>query len=408
MVELDVVLADVAARWPSYVSILVIAALIGYVTQWLAIEMMFRPVEFVGIRPFLGWQGIVPANAARMAAIATDVLVRNLVSPREVFARLNPEQIAKEIEQPLLEAVEEITHEVMEQHQPQLWEALPPGVKEMMLRRVQAQAPRAIASIMRQVAEDIEQVLDIDHMVTTNLVRDKALLIRLVRDVGKTELRFVVNSGLYLGFVLGFVPMVLWSLTGNGLVIVLAGLAVGAITNWFALKMIFLPRERTRFGIVSWQGVFHKRRDRVTADYATLIATEMLTVDNIIEGILTGPRADRLFEIVQREIRRTVDEQTGIVKPFVVAAVGGKGFAELKRTVAHKAIERVPHVGRHAEDYVVGALDVRNTIVERMSRLSPVAYEGLLRPAFRQDEWKLVAVGGVLGGLVGILQAALM
>jgi hypothetical protein len=75
VVDLDAIVADVAARWPLYASIPIIAALIGYITQWLAIEMMFRPVEFVGRKPYLGWQGVLPANAARMAATAADLLV---------------------------------------------------------------------------------------------------------------------------------------------------------------------------------------------------------------------------------------------------------------------------------------------------------------------------------------------
>ena len=40
--------------------------------------------------------------------------------------------------------------------------------------------------------------------------------------------------------------------------------------------------------------------------------------------------------------------------------------------------------------------------------LTPIEYEGLLRPAFRQDEWKLIAVGGIIGFLVGELQVLLM
>jgi uncharacterized membrane protein YheB (UPF0754 family) len=47
---------------------------------------------------------------------------------------------------------------------------------------------------------------------------------------------------------------------------------------------------------------------------------------------------------------------------------------------------------------------VRNTIVERMRQLTPLEFEQLLRPAFRQDEWKLIAVGAIIGGLVGELQ----
>ena len=36
-----------------------------------------------------------------------------------------------------------------------------------------------------------------------------------------------------------------------------------------------------------------------------------------------------------------------------------------------------------------------------------VEYEALLRPAFRQDEWKLIAVGAVIGALIGELQVFL-
>jgi uncharacterized membrane protein YheB (UPF0754 family) len=209
--------------------------------------------------------------------------------------------------------------------------------------------------------------------------------------------------------VLGIVPLALWTLTHDPVIIAVFGVLIGAVTNWLALKMIFLPREPRRFGkVLTWQGVFQKRRAQVAVDYGTLIATEMLTVDNIVEAVLIGPRSDRLFEIIQREVRRTIDEQAGLAKPFVVAGVGARQFRELKVAVAHKAIERVPAISRHAEEYVVGALDVRNTIVERMNRLDRLQFEQLVRPAFRQDEWKLIAVGGLIGGVVGALQATLM
>lgn len=35
-------------------------------------------------------------------------------------------------------------------------------------------------------------------------------------------------------------------------------------------------------------------------------------------------------------------------------------------------------------------------------------FEGVLRPVFQQDEWKLIAVGAVIGFLVGELQVFLM
>jgi len=49
------IIDDFARHWPLYVSIPVVAALIGYGTKLVAIRMMFQPVEFLGIKPFFGW-----------------------------------------------------------------------------------------------------------------------------------------------------------------------------------------------------------------------------------------------------------------------------------------------------------------------------------------------------------------
>lgn len=154
--------------------------------------------------------------------------------------------------------------------------------------------------------------------------------------------------------------------------------------------------------------VFQKRKDEVAADYGDMIAREIITIPNLLEEILRGPRSDRLFQLITREVQRTIDTQASFVKPLVAVAVGGRRFQQMKQTAAAKAAELVPDTIRHAEDYAVNALDVRNTISERMRRLSPVEFEGLLRPAFRQDEWKLIAVGAVIGGLVGELQVLLL
>ncbi|RSM41686.1 DUF445 domain-containing protein [Amycolatopsis balhimycina DSM 5908] len=383
-----------------------VAALIGYVTKRVAIEMMFRPLEFTGIRPFLGWQGVLPANAERMAATATEMLTTTLVDPKEIFSRLDPAQVAKEIEQPLLRVVEDVTREVMETYQPRLWEVLPNSAQLLLLKRVQAEAPRAITKIMREIADNIEDVLDLKHMVVTNLVRDKALLNRLIRDISRPEMRFIARSGVYFGFTLGCVQLAVWTLTRSPIVLPLFGLGIGWLTDWLALKMIFLPREPRRFfGLYTWQGVFQKRRDQVAADYGDMIAREIITIPNLLEAVLSGPKSDRLFAMITREVQKTIDAQASVVKPFVAIAVGTKRFQEMKQTAAAKAAERVPETIRYAENYAINALDVRNTIVDRMRKLSALEFEQLLRPAFRQDEWKLIAVGAIIGGLVGELQA---
>ena len=50
-----------------YASIPVIAGLVGWITNWVAIKLSFYPLEFVGVRPVFGWQGIIPSKARKMA-----------------------------------------------------------------------------------------------------------------------------------------------------------------------------------------------------------------------------------------------------------------------------------------------------------------------------------------------------
>src|SRR3546814_19936383 len=89
--------ADVRKHFWIYLSLPFVSAVIGYVTKVVAIRMMFQPIDFVGIKPpYLGWQGIIPRNAAKMAGISVDLMTSQLISVREVFQRLAPERVARE------------------------------------------------------------------------------------------------------------------------------------------------------------------------------------------------------------------------------------------------------------------------------------------------------------------------
>jgi len=403
------ILADVQKNWVLYASMPVIAAAIGYVTKLVAIRMMFEPLEFVGRPPWLGWQGVVPANAARMAGIACDLMTARLIDPQEIFRRLDPARIAREIEKPLLEAVDDITREVAAQFQPGLWESMPEAIRKAIIRRIQADAPILIQAIMADLTSNIDRVFDLKEMVVTNLVRDKHLLNRLIQQAGEKEFRFIARSGAGFGFAIGCVQALTWAVTHSTWIMPVFGLFTGWFTDWLALKMIFEPKEPVRYlGVLEWQGLFIKRREEVGAQYGALIAREILTPRNIMDAILRGPLSDRLFAMVQKQVRRVVDEQAGLAKPLVVFAVGTARYQEMKEVVARKVMDRLPDTMRHIEKYAADAMDIRNTLVAKMQQLTNDEFEGILRPAFRQDEWKLIAVGAALGFLVGELQVHLM
>jgi uncharacterized membrane protein YheB (UPF0754 family) len=393
------------ADWVIFIAMPFVAAALGYVTKRIAIEMMFRPLRFVGVPgTFLGWQGVVPRNAERVIRIAAGMLTTRLVDAREVVARVDPERLAEELQTVLLVEVDRITREVMAGHHPALWEALPVLAQDVLVKQVQAGSPEAVRRMVEALQDDIDQVLDINELAVRTLRRDPALMVRLVKDISRPEMAFIARSGIYFGFVLGLVQTLVWALTREPLVLPLFGMAIGWLTDWLAIRLVFFPRER-RLGL---QGIFQRRRDEVAEQYGALIAREVMTIPNILDAVLNGPRADRMRALVREVVCQTVDEQARLARPVVLAAIGEHRLAGMKREAADRAIDRLPDTIRHAEGYLTEVLDIRNTVATRMCDLTRAEYEELLRPAFRRDEWKLIAVGAVIGFFVGELQVLLL
>lgn len=405
----DIVL-DVQQNWLIYLSMPFVAAIIGFITKIVAIRMMFQPLDFVGIKPpYLGWQGIIPRKAAVMASISCDLLTNRLIRPSDVFDKLDPVRIAETMEKPLLELVDDITRQVAAHYSPGLWEAAPQAVKDLIVRRIQAESPQMVRQIMIDIKADINAVFDLKDMVISALLRDRTLLNRIFQEAGSEEFKFIRNSGLYFGFAIGCVQALTWALTHSIWVMPIFGGFTGWFTDWLALKMIFNPKQPTRYlGLVTWQGLFLKRRREVAAEYGRLIAREVVTARNVFEAVLRGPLSDRLFHMVTKQVQRMVDEQAGIARPFVVFAVGSGKYQAMKKMVAEELMKRLPDTIKHVESYATDAMDLESTLVGKMQELSPEEFESLLRPAFQQDEWILITVGAVLGFLVGELQVFIM
>lgn len=408
MPDWSAVFADLRAHWYLYLSIPLVSALIGYVTKLVAVQMMFRPIEFIGIAPYFGWQGVIPRKAEKMAAVAVETVTRRLLSVSEIYERLDPALIAEELREPLLAAAEDSVHEVFQELAPGMWDKLPQMLRTQLIQRVQRDIPEAVERIMEELGRDIEQLLDIRTMVVRQLVQDKALLCDIFRRVGHEEFRFFGNSGFYFGFLIGLVQMTVWVFYKAHWVLPAFGLVVGLVSDWVALNLLFWPKQPRRLLGLKVQGLFLQRQQEVAADYGDLIARQLITPRHLLAEMLNGPSSARLIPLVEKHVRTLVDEQAGRMRPLMELTVGAPRYEALRQTVAQKVLQRMPETLLKLEAYTERAMDLRTTIVAKMRALSPQEFEGLLRPAFKEDEWILITIGALLGFLVGELQVFLM
>ena len=62
----------------------------------------------------------------------------------------------------------------------------------------------------------------------------------------------------------------------------------------------------------------------------------------------------------------------------------------------------------YAYEYTNNAMRIGDDLCARMQALSPEEFEGVLRPAYEADEWKLIVTGAVLGMGAGFMQLYLL
>ena len=393
--------------WAVYLSMPLVGAVIGYVTKLVAVEMMFRPLEFRGVPPVLGWQGVIPRFAPRMAAIATDLMLSRLLTTRELFDRIDGRELAVRLQEPIRLAIDEMVRDVMTRYQPLLWKSLPESGREALIGAVQRRAPETIERLVEDLKRDPDRVIDLRRVAIDALTRDAALLVGVVRRIGRHEMAFIVKAGAPFGFFLGSVQALVWALTHAEWLVPLLGAFTGLFTDWLALQLIFRPVKSRRFlRVFRWQGLFHRRRAEVIADYAAVLGEEVLSPANLVHAMLTGPQ---VFDLVTREVDLALNAQVSPVKPLLVLALGGEQrYQEMRAHIVSTALGRMRGSVDEVGAYAMEALDVRGTLATRMQAMTDDEFEGLLRPAFKQDEWKLISVGAVLGFLIGELQVHLL
>ncbi|MCP5162654.1 MAG: hypothetical protein H6999_02980 [Hahellaceae bacterium] len=387
-----------------YVSIPFVAAFIGWSTNWLAIKLTFYPLEFIGLPPLLGWQGIIPSKARKMAAISVDATISKIGTVGEIFEQIDPKVLAKYIVDTVEPRVEEYVDELMLKDYATFWENLPVSIKQMVYERVRKNAPALVDNLVDELSENIEELLDIKNMVIDQLANDKRLLNRIFLECGDREFKFIINSGAWLGLAFGIPQMVVWYFFQNWWILPVAGLIVGYATNWIALNVIFRPLNPVKVLGFEIQGMFLKRQREVAQSFCHIITHEILTIGNIINAILNGPEAERAKNLVKKHIKPIVDDTAGVSKPLTQIAFGPKGFAQLKHQVGEKAIEISAGAFKDPVFNNDRAVAVENIMRERMEALSSEEFQDLLRPCFQEDEIKLIMVGAILGFAAGLVQ----
>ncbi len=380
-----------------------ISAIVGWFTNVVAIKMMFHPIEFFGIPPYLGWQGVIPANALRLAKVSNSLITEKLLSLRELFDEtFNADSFTGKLGAVIDDVTEQIIDEVANKHAKAMWDNAGEFMQNKLRQRVRAEVVEVSHAIALDMADDIDTIMDIERTVLEAIEHHKSLMGEMFYEVGRQEFKFIERSGLYFGFLFGLAQMVVWVLYPAPWILPAAGFGVGYMTNWIAIKLVFAPREPVRVGPITVQGLFHKRQAEVAEAFGRIVATRVLNADNIVRTVMEGDGAARMNEIVEHRVGELITKYEA--HPMAKLVVPEEQRPALRAEVLERIKREWPKPGGFFHTFAGESVDLNGELERRMKALDRESYEGVLRPAFQQDEWKLIAAGAILGTVAGVLQ----
>jgi uncharacterized membrane protein YheB (UPF0754 family) len=408
-------------------SIPIVAMLFTWFHIWLAIQMMFLPIKFFGLWEYansgfgVGWQGIVPRKARKMAKTSYVCARPYLDGPRDWLVRVDPRVLVQRIRPNLKVVIEDGINRVSGKHglHGSMVQSLG-DISSTSLNIIEEECPNLWKTMIELLA-DKELGIDNDGMIVKVFTEKKELLNRFFMVLGEPEFRFIEHCGAVMGLISGIIQLIAFSNlgpTGRKILMPTTGFLLGIFSNWLAILMCFkpcFPRHIRLFGcdLFTVQGLFLKRQPQVCSLYSKMLCEHFLIFDKVVEYLQEQPVLwEKLVEAYVQFNTKIMRQTIGFRGWFAGSLVLGQGkleqFEKDLQEVLVTGLQQAKDVHDIASHYIGQSTDIEAKNRDALQRMPPDKFENLLHPIFKEDEWILVLLGGVLGAIVGIAQIVIL
>jgi len=189
-----------------------IGALIGWLTNYIAIKMLFHPKNEIKIF-FFSLQGIFPKRQQALAEKLGQVVSTELVSAQEVTAHLKEKATSEAVLDHISMRIEEGIASRLPRIFPMLAMLMSGEITNKLKRVLLEQISSLNEELIDKLSRELEEELDVQAIVEEKVSAfssDK--LEEILFSIMRREFKFVEVVGAVLGFLIGLIQILLLSL----------------------------------------------------------------------------------------------------------------------------------------------------------------------------------------------------
>ena len=188
------------------------------------------------------------------------------------------------------------------------------------------------------------------------------------------------------------------------LVMVLISGAIGWITNWVAIKMLFRPHKEINFGLFKIQGLIPKRKAEIGTGIASIIQNELISVKDVISNIDREEFSKRLNKLIDdvldKNLKKKVKEKFPLLQMFFTDKVA----KDVGNTIKDIVMENQEKIFEIFSNYAEENIDFEVIISDKISNFSLDKLEEIITFLAKKELKHIEVIGAILGMLIGAVQ----
>ena len=188
------------------------------------------------------------------------------------------------------------------------------------------------------------------------------------------------------------------------LVMVLISGAIGWITNWVAIKMLFRPHKEINFGLFKIQGLIPKRKAEIGTGIANIIQNELISVKDVISNIDRdefSKRLNRLIDdVLDKNLKKKVKEKFPLLQMFFTDKVA----KDIGNTIKDIVMENQEKIFEIFSNYAEENIDFEIIISDKISNFSLDKLEEIITLLAKRELKHIEVIGAILGMIIGAVQ----
>ena len=188
------------------------------------------------------------------------------------------------------------------------------------------------------------------------------------------------------------------------LVMVLISGAIGWITNWVAIKMLFRPHKEINFGLFKIQGLIPKRKAEIGTGIASIIQNELISVKDVISNIDREEFSKRLNKLIDdvldKNLKKKVKEKFPLLQMFFTDKVA----KDIGNTIKEIVMENQEKIFEIFSNYAEENIDFEVIISDKISNFSLNKLEEIITFLAKKELKHIEIIGAILGMLIGAVQ----